>query len=127
MRFPKMFAWLALAVAVPGASNLMADDWYRENRDIRHDRRDLREDYRDVEHDYATLNRLREDVERDQWRLNEDIRCGRSGRAAADAADLARDQRAMRALENDIHYDRRDIERDHRDLRHDYWERRNRW
>ena len=72
MRYNQLFAWCALAVgmALPGASVVSAADWD---------------------------GRLRNDIARDRARLNEDIRCGRRGAAAADARDLARDQRALHA------------------------------
>jgi hypothetical protein len=43
-----------------------------------------------------------------QWRLNQDIRYGRHRAAAADAADLAHDRRALDAQIRDIRRDRRD-------------------
>ena len=94
MRYNKLFAWCALAVgmALPGASVLSAQDW----RD------------RDLRHDWVRVNRMRDDIARDRARLNEDIRCGRSAAAAADARDLARDQRALEAQYRDIRHDRRD-------------------
>ena len=94
MRYIKMTLWLTLAtaaMALPAA----AQDGYWRGADIRHDRRDLR-------HDYNRTANLRADIARDERRLNEDIRCGRQGRAAAQAADLARDRRVLRAEERDI-------------------------
>jgi hypothetical protein len=110
MRYKKVFAWFALAMgmALPGASVLSAEDFYRDRRDLRYDRQDLR-------HDYSQLNSLRSDIARDRWRLNEDIRCGRDRAAAQDARDLARDQRALDAQIRDIRHDRADIYRDYRD------------
>ena len=52
------------------------------------------------------------DIARDRARLNADIRCGREAAAARDAADLARDQRALEAQLRDIRHDQRDIDRD---------------
>jgi hypothetical protein len=94
MRYSKLFAWCALAVAMalPGASVLSAADWHA----------------RDEWRDYARVDRIRNDIARDRVRLNEDIRCGRSAAAAADARDLARDQRALNAQYRDIQRDRRD-------------------
>src|SRR5579864_3763779 len=106
MRYIKMALWLSLAagaMALPAA----AQDGYWRGSDIRHDRRDLR-------HDYNRVANLRADIARDERRLNEDIRCGRQGRAAAEAADIARDRRALRAQERDIRHDRRDLNRDYR-------------
>jgi hypothetical protein len=54
---------------------------------------------------------MRADIARDRARLNEDIRCGRDRAAARDAADPARDQRALDAQLRDIRRDRRDYYR----------------
>ena len=120
MRFPKTFAWFSLAVglALPGASTVMAQDWGA--RDVYHDRQDLRYDRRDLRFDYANVDRLRADIARDRWRLDQNIRAGRSAAAAEDARDLARDQRALDALLRDIRRDRADMYYDRRDLGHDY-------
>ena len=111
MRYLKLFAFFTLA-----AGAALAGDPYWQGRDLRHD-------YRDVGHAYAQADRLRADIARDRWQLNEDIRCGRSGAASRDAADLARDQRALDAIYRDIQRDRADIRRDEREVRRDYWER----
>ena len=107
MRFKRFFGWLTLAagLAVPA----MAQDRYW--RDVDHDRRDLG-------YDYARVNRMRNDIARDRARLNEDIRCGRQRAAAADAADLARDQRALDSQYRDIRHDRRDLYRDYNGYRY---------
>ncbi len=75
-------------------------------------RQDLREDYRDVQNDYVQVERLRADIARDRYRLNEALEDGNEWQASRIAADLARDQRTLAAL-------LADIERDHRDIRHD--------
>ena len=106
MRYMKMFVWLALAMGI-AALPAAAQDGYWQRRDIRNDRRDLR-------NDYARVDRMRADIARDRWRMNEDIRCGRGPAAAAEAADLARDQRVLDAQLRDIHRDRRDLRRDYR-------------
>ena len=111
MRYLKLFAFFTLA-----AGAALARDPYWEGRDMRHD-------YQDVRHDYAQADRLRADIGRDRWQLNEDIRCGRSWAASRDAADLARDERALRALDRDIQRDRADIHRDQREVRREYGER----
>jgi len=92
MRFTKYFAGLALAAGMLtiGATGLSAQQWRS----------------RDIDRDYARVARMRNDIARDQARLNEDIRCGRSAAAARDAADLARDQRALAAQTRDIRHDR---------------------
>jgi hypothetical protein len=99
MRHIKMFAWLALAMGI-AALPAAAQDGYWQRRDLRSD--------------YARVDRMRADIARDRWRMNEDIRCGRGRAAAAEAADLARDQRALNGQLRDIHRDRRDLRRDYR-------------
>jgi hypothetical protein len=93
MRYLKYFAGFALAAGML-SSTAGAQDWrYRD-----YQRQDLRNDYRRV-------NAMREHIARDRARLDEDIRCGRQAAAARDAADLARDERALQ-------YQIRDIRRD---------------
>src|SRR6266436_3915246 len=75
-------------------------------------RQDLREDYRDIQRDYEQVDRLRADIARDRYQLNQALEDGDEWRASRIARDLARDQRALDAL-------LRDIARDHRDIRHD--------
>ena len=96
MRYMKYFAGFALAAGMlaAGTSTASAQEW----RDGYYQRQDLR-------NDYYRMNAMRNDIARDRARLNEDIRCGRQAAAARDAADLARDQRAL-------DYQRRDIRRD---------------
>src|SRR5438132_51577 len=103
MRHWKSLAHFAMVagLVMGGAATLSAQDW----RDNYRDRRDLREDYRDMRADYARLNYMRADIARDRARLDEDIRCGREAAAARDAADLARDQRALDAQVRDIQHD----------------------
>ena len=87
MTHTKLFALAALAagMALPAA----AQEW------------------RDVRSDYARVSRMQADIARDRARLNEDIRCGRTAAASRDAADLARDQRALDAQYRDIRHDQR--------------------
>jgi hypothetical protein len=95
MRYTKWFASLALAggMAVAGTGLASAQEW------------------RHVDNDYARISRMQNDIARDRARLDEDIRCGRQQAAARDAADLARDQRALNAQRRDVHNDiRRDTE-----------------
>jgi hypothetical protein len=75
-------------------------------------RQDLHEDYRDIQRDYEQVDRLRADIARDRYQLNQALEDGDEWRASRIARDLARDQRALDAL-------LRDIARDHRDIRHD--------
>ncbi len=99
MRYTKLFAGFALAagMALTGASSLSAADWDGW-RDRMHDRQDIRRDY-------DRVDRMRADIARDRARLDEDIRCGRTAAASRDAADLARDQRALQSQYRDIHED----------------------
>jgi len=93
MRYRNVLANLGLlaGLAVGAAGTLSARDWDDAwRRDYQ--RQDRRHEYRD--------------------RLNEDIRCGREAAAARDAADLARDQRALEAQLRDIRHDQRDLYRD---------------
>ena len=89
MRFTKWFASMLLAggMAVAGTTAASAQEW------------------RHVDNDYARINRMQNDIARDRARLDEDIRCGRQQAAARDAADLARDQRALDAQRRDVHRD----------------------
>ncbi len=125
MRKFMVFALPALALASLAAGSLQAADRDWDDRgdraaDAWHDRADLRGDYRDMRGDYWRRNRLLADIEHDRWQLNEAIRCGNDRAAGRFAADLARDQRALAALDRDIRHDRRDAWRDERDLDRDY-------
>ena len=91
MKFAKFFGLLALAAGMASA-----------------------QDWRDIRHDYNRIDRMQADIGRDRARLNEDIRCGRQGAAARDAADLARDQRALDAQYRDVRRDYRGYDRDWR-------------
>ena len=79
-------------------------------------RQDLREDYRDVQHDYAQVDRLRADIARDRYQLQQAWQNDDEWQASRIARDLARDQRALDALLRDIARDRRDIHRDQEEL-----------
>jgi len=74
---------------------------------------DLRYDNRDLHRDYQRVDRLRADMAADRARMNEDLRRGRTGAAAHEARDLARDRRALDAQLRDIRHDRRDIREDY--------------
>ncbi len=89
MRY-KMIAMAAVAAGMLfSTSTAKAEDDYR----------------RDLRHDYANADRLRADIARDQYRLNQDLRCGRPYAAQAQARDIARDQRALDRQMRDIHRD----------------------
>ena len=83
-------------------------------------REDLRGDYRDIQNDYAQAARLRADIARDRYQLNQAIESGNDWQASRIAADLARDQRALAALMADINRDHRDIRHDQGDLNGNY-------
>ena len=102
MRYSKLLAGFAVAagLALSGASTLSAADYYWDRRDIRQD--------------YYRQDRMRAHIAQDRARLDEDIRCGREEAAARDAADLARDQRALGGQTRDIRHDRAEM----------YWDRR---
>ena len=89
MKYAKYFGLLALAAGLASA-----------------------QDWRDIRHDSYRMERMQADIARDRARLNEDIRCGRQAAAARDAADLARDQRALDAQYRDIRRDLRYGDRD---------------
>ena len=91
MRYAKWFGLLAMAAGMASAQ-----DW----PDIRHDR--------------ERAAAMQADIARDRARLNEDIRCGRQGAAARDAADLALDQRALDSQYRDLRHDYRGTSRDWR-------------
>ena len=83
------------------------------------DRRDLRGDYRDIQRDYAQADRLRADIARDQYQLDQARRYGDRYAAKRISRDLQHDQKALYHLMRDIRHDRRDIHRDQRDLYRD--------
>ena len=114
MRYSKVLAHLGVmtGLVVGAVGTLSARDWDDSWRGRDYQRQDLRHDYRDLSSDYTRVNAMRADIVRDRARLNEDIRCGRQAAAARDAADLARDQRALQAQLRDIRHDRHDIYRD---------------
>ncbi len=99
MRFTNMIAVGALTAVLGGEQALLAGDGFFGNDRrgdfdrgrISYDRDDLRRDYRRVEE-------LRVEIARDRARLDHHIRAGRELAAAADARDLARDQRMLNEL-----------------------------
>jgi hypothetical protein len=109
MRYRNVLANLGLlaGLAVGAAGTLSARDWDDARRGDYQ-----RHEYRDLRGDQARVYAMRADIARDRARLNEDIRCGREAAAAKDAADLARDQRALEAQLRDIRHDQRDLYRD---------------
>jgi hypothetical protein len=98
MRYTKWFASIALAGGMALASAGAASA------------QDLR--WRHVDNDYARIEGMRNHIAQDRARLDEDIRCGRQQAATRDAADLARDQRALQAMRVDVHRDIRGYDDD---------------
>ena len=89
MRY-KMIAMAALTAGMLfSTSTAKADDNYR----------------RDLRHDYANADRLRADIARDRYQMQEDYRCGRPWAAQAKARDIERDQRALDRQMRDIRHD----------------------
>ena len=86
----KLFALALMAAALPA----LAQDRYRDNQDLRHD--------------YRQSDRLRADIARDQYRLDQAYRLGRYREANAIRRDLERDQRKLYNLNRDIRHDQRD-------------------
>lgn len=107
---------LALLAAAP----IFAQSYYGYDNDRYAQHQDLRGDYRDVHHDYAQLDHLRNDVARDQYRLNAALQRGDERAAGHIARDMARDQRRLYALQADINHDRRDIHHDQRRMDDDW-------
>jgi hypothetical protein len=101
MRYSKLFtvSLLAAGMAISGASTLSAAEYWQR---------------RDIRGDYDRQGGMRAHINQDRARLNEDIRCGREEAAARDAADLARDQRALASQGRDMQHDRSEM----------YWDRR---
>ena len=93
----KLTGW-GLAAGLMLASGAFAQDRY-------YDRQDLRRDY-------AQANRLRADIARDQYRLEQAQRRGDWRKAEAIRRDLYRDQSRLAARDRDIRHDRRDLRYD---------------
>ena len=104
MRYSRVLAHVGVmaGLVVAAVGTVSARDWDDEWRGRDYQRQDLRHDHRDLGGDFARVNTMRTDIVRDRALLNEDIRCGREAAAARDAADLARDQRALEAQLRDI-------------------------
>ena len=88
----------ALATALMSGGTMLAGERYGDRQDFRRDE--------------ATISRLRGEIARDRWRLDEDIRAGRRREASRDAEKLACDQRALDARLRDVRHDRNDYYRD---------------
>jgi hypothetical protein len=107
--------WSVFFGAAPNYYPAQQDPYYSYQRDgFLH--QDLQNDYRDVQHDYEQVKRLRADIARDRFQLQQALQYGDEWRASAIARDLARDQRALAAVMRDIAHDHRDIQRDQQEL-----------
>lgn len=62
---------------------------------------------RDLRNDYVRSARMDNDLSRDQYRLNEALRCGNYREAEAIRRDMARDTHQLREQNRDIRHDRR--------------------
>jgi hypothetical protein len=99
MKYAKYLTGFALAVGLlaAGTTTASAQDW--------RGRFDARQDFRqDMRQDNRRIAEMREHIARDRARLNEDMRRGRQRAAARDAADLARDERALHAMMRDARF-----------------------
>ena len=112
MRISKCSAWILAASFLTISGAAVAQDRY-------YDRQDLRGDSRDIQRDYAQADRLRADIARDQYQLEQARYYGDRRAAKRISHDLRRDQEALNRLMRDIRHDRRDIRRDQRDLYRD--------
>ncbi len=99
----KLLASLTVAarIAISGGSILSAQERFGEWRE---QQQYVRQDMRG---DYGRIERLREAVARDRFRVNEDERSGRRWAARRDANQLARDGRALEFAMSDVRHDRR--------------------
>jgi hypothetical protein len=109
MNYTKYFAGCALAVGLlaAGTPTASAQDWrYQRQFQDQHSnpyyRQDMRDSYNNpyaYRNSYDRREELEQHIAYDRAKLNEAIRCGNDAEAARQAADLARDQRELRALQ----------------------------
>ena len=88
----------ALATALMSGGTMLAGERYGDRQDFRRDE--------------ATISRLRSEIARDRWRLDEDIRAGRRREASRDARKLAHDEHMLNEKLRDFRHDRNDYYRD---------------
>ncbi len=100
MRYAKYFAGFALAAGML-ATTASAQDWrYQQQGQYQYQNQYPNQDYvRNSGNYYDQAEELQEHIARDHAKLNEAIRCGNDAEAARQAADLARDQRALRDMQ----------------------------
>ncbi len=132
MRFTNMIAVGALTAVLGGGQALLAADGffghdrgYNERDYDRFDRGRISYQREDLRRDYRRVEELRAEIARDRARLDCHIREGREMAAAADARDLARDQRMLNELMRHIERKREASYRDQRDNRYDSRDPRN--
>jgi hypothetical protein len=114
MKYTKYFAGCALAVGLlaAGTPTASGQDWgyqqqlrdqYGNSSYGQYNRNDYNDAYGYNAYGYGNrydrMEELQEHIARDHAKLNEAIRCGNDAEAARQAADLARDQRALRDLQ----------------------------
>ena len=116
MKYTNYFAGCALAVGLlaAGTPTVSAQDWrYEHQMQDQYGNPYYRQDNRDgynnaygynnsygYTNTYDRIEELQEHIAHDRAKLNEAIRCGDDAEAARQAADLARDQRALGDLQN---------------------------
>lgn len=106
MNYSKYFAGCVLAVGLlaAGTPTASAQDWRYQNYRDQYGNPYYRQDnlYNKAygyTNTYDRIEELQEHIDHDHAKLNEAIRCGNDAEAARQAADLARDQRALRDLQ----------------------------
>ena len=109
MNYTKYFAGCALAVGLlaAGTPTASAQDWryqrqFQDQHSNPYHRQDMRDSYNNpyaYRNSYDRREELEQHIAYDRAKLNEAIRCGNDAEAARQAADLARDQRELRALQ----------------------------
>jgi hypothetical protein len=110
MNYTKYFAGCALAVGLlaAGTPTASAQDWryehqFQDQYGNPYYRQDMRDSYNNAyayRNSYDRREELEQHIAHDRAKLNEAIRCGNDAEAARQAADLARDQRELRALQS---------------------------
>lgn len=94
-----------ILIAAMGTGTVLAQDGWRDRRDLGHDYADRNTDVRDIQQDQAK-------IAHDRWELRQDLREGNYRGAAHERAELNQEYR-------DVNRDRADVSRDNRDIGHD--------
>ena len=98
--------FLVAGILVAGSS-LFAQGRFDNRGYNDYQRQDVRDDRRDVRNDYAQVERLRADMARDRYRLEQAFRHSDRRAARRIEDDMARDQQHLNALLRDIRQDER--------------------